>query len=909
MDVARHPPAREQVVVYERLSRDGVERPRGREQLVNSHGAHGTVARVRRGLLIACLLLAAPGSARAAEPYWSLLGIGQGETVNAAELAAATGSGEPPATFVNQRDLFNELLYEAPAVRTGELDRFFKPAPLDPPSDATSTSPKAGVTVSRDDYNVPYVSGETRADTLWGVGWATAEDRLFFMDVLRYTAKSRLTELAGPGEDNVNLEADVAQLSVTDYDTNDLSGMLDRLGRSSPRGAQVVQDLRDYTEGVNAYIAAARADASLLPAEYPALGRSPDDWQMTDSVAILGLLNGYFGLGGGREADVAMAYREAIARFGGLKAPAVLADFRAGDDPEAPVVTTRRFPYFNPRTRLDEESVAFLDRGSLEDFPRLTEGEGGGGGVLLQRGLPIKRHASNAMVIPGAESETGNPLFVAGPQVDFYSPAVFLEMAISGPGIEARGVGVPGVGPYILVGRGKGFAWSITTAQGDLADEFAEKLCEPDGSAPTLGSGHYLYRGRCRPLKNRTRELIWTPGPADLAADPAAQPGRWTVKTQLSAHGPIVGRATVRGRPVAIAFNRSTYLNEAESALGFLDINTAGRIDGPRDFMRAAGSVTGSYNFFYADDRHAAYVQSGRYPRRARTSPILPTWGTGEWDWRGTLPYRRLPKAVDPRRGYIVSWNNKQAPGWRASDADWQYGPVHRSQRLEKRVRAGIRGRRKLDLGELVGIMGDAGTVDVRGQSVLPWLLRVIGRTDSPEVAALRNWLKDGAHRSDLDRDNVYDYSYSVALMDAWWTPMVRAVFEPVLGRRLFNRIADINQVDYTPRQGPDTWYYGWMGYVQKDMRALLGGRIAEPPSRVYCGRGSRKRCRATLLRTLGAAGEDVPTDIEVPATCEVTDPPQCDQLDFITAGAVETPPIPWQDRGTFQQAAEPGSG
>ena len=32
---------------------------------------------------------------------------------------------------------------------------------------------------------------------------------------------------------------------------------------------------------------------------------------------------------------------------------------------------------------------------------------------------------------------------------------------------------------------------------------------------------------------------------------------------------------------------------------------------------------------------------------------------------------------------------------------------------------------------------------------------------------------------------------------------------------------------------------------------------------------------------------------------------PICDQIEFITAGAVETPPIPWQDRPTFQQVVE----
>ena len=170
----------------------------------------------------------------------------------------------------------------------------------------------------------------------------------------------------------MNLEADVAQLSFTDYDSSDLTGMLERLGRSGPKGAQVVQDLRDYSAGINAYIDAAREDSSLLPAEYPALGKSPSPWQLTDSVSILGLLNGYFGLGGGREANVAMAMREAAARFGRRRGARVLADFRAADDPEAPVVTTRRFPFDDPG-RARRESSALLDRGSLKDLDRLAE--------------------------------------------------------------------------------------------------------------------------------------------------------------------------------------------------------------------------------------------------------------------------------------------------------------------------------------------------------------------------------------------------------------------------------------------------------------------------------------------------------------------------------------------------------
>ncbi|HKP90799.1 MAG TPA: penicillin acylase family protein [Thermoleophilaceae bacterium] len=870
--------------------------------------ARGAIA----ALAAALALLAAAPAAHARGTYWNLLGVGQGETVDAVEFATSTGTEEPPPSFVNQRDLFNALLPAGPNVRTRDLHRFFKPAPLSPPTTAAPEIPKPGVTIRRDAYKVPFVTGTTRADTMFGAGYAAATDRLFLMDVLRHAARSRLTELAGPGAGNENLIADVKQLDVTDYTEADLQTMFSRLKTSQDsEERQVATDTTAYVAGINAYIADARNDPTKMPAEYGLLNKPLNDWKATDSIAI-------FGLGGGRSADAAMALQEAIARFGPKRGRRVLNTFRNLDDPEAPVTTTRRFPFDDPG-RPTARATALLDRSSYQSIRRVQNASEATSGKALVT-LRLKRHASNAMVIPGARSTSGNPLMVAGPQVDFYSPEIFNELSLKGPGIDARGVALPGLAPYVLIGRGTDFTWSITTAQGDLADEFAEKLC--------ANRDKYLYKGRCIPFAHRTRTLHWEPGPADLALDPNAKPVTYTVTSKLSVHGPVVGTATTNGRPVAITLARSSFRHEAESGVGLMRMNQPQSINGPRDFQHAAARLTGSYNFFYADEDHAAYLQSGWYPRRARhTDPTLPTWGTGQYDWKGFDPstftskrlgYARLPKDADPPRGYLVSWNNKQAPGWRASDADWEYGPVHRSQRLEHRVRAALRNNGKLSLGQLVGIMGDAGTVDLRGQEVLPWLLKAIGKPRDHRLArltsSLARWHARGAHRRDRDGDGYYDSSLPVALMDAWWTPMVHSLYDPVLGRRLTDRIAAINQIDYTPRMGPDTWFYGWMSYVHKDLRAVLHRHPRRPPAILACGRGNRAACRkqlrATLLRARARliARYGSLDAIHIPATCPVTDPPSCDQLDFIAAGAIETPPIPWQDRGTFQQAAEPGA-
>ncbi len=887
--------------------------------------------RVLPALVVVALVCAS--SARAdTGSFSSLLPVGQGQTVNALELGALTASGQPPASFVNQRGMFNALLPVAD-VPDDELGRYFKPAPLDPPqSPASVIAPRAGVSIARDAYNVPYITGTTREATMWGAGYAGSQDRLFFMDVLRRTAQARLTSFIGPGVDDVNLKADAAQAAVTDYDDGELARQLEELATASPAGAQVKQDIVAYTAGVNAYIATARTAPGLMPSEYAAIGQPLEDWRTIDSASILGLLNGYYGLGGGSELLDAQVLSALQKRFGSVKkARRVFEDFRRRDDPEAPVVVTKRFPFDAPGVT-DQRSVALPDEGSIKLDSHVEDRSGGppapagsrSAGSVLTDGLRLKRHASNAMVIGAKQAVGGHPIMVAGPQVGFYAPSILDEVVLRGPGIAVRGGVVPGVGIYPIAGRGPDYAWSVTTAQGDNTDIFAERLCEADGGKPTTSSSSYVYKGRCLPLRVQRRPLAWTPGPLDVAADPAAAPFTAKLRIDRSVHGPIIARGEVRGLPVAFSRARASYFHEGGAAEG-LSLLAAGNVGGPQDFQRRIARVTGSYNWFYADADHTAYVQSGLYARRHKgVSTDLPSWGDGSWDWRGfdpatytarTIPFSGLPKGIDPARGYLVSWNNKQAPGWRASDADWEYGPVHRSQRLERRVRVLLRtGDRKIGVGELAGAMGDAGTVDLRGQEVLPYLLRVIDRGPvpaalGPAVDALRRWEASGAHRRDGDGDGNYDDAAAVALMDAWWRPLVKAIYAPIIGQPATDRIDAINRIDYLPKDGPDTFFYGWYSYVVKDLRTLIKRPVKGKLSRSYCGRGKLAACRSALLSTLEAAAGKVgdPARVRIPSTCPETSPPSCDQLVFTAAGAATVPPLPWQDRGTYQQVVQVG--
>ena len=194
----------------------------------------------------------------------------------------------------------------------------------------------------------------------------------------------------------------------------------------------------------------------------------------------------------------------------------------------------------------------------------------------------------------------------------------------------------------------------------------------------------------------------------------------------------------------------------------------------------------------------------------------------------------------------------------------------------------------------------------------------MIGDSTDPELAEplrlLDDWTREGAHRRDLDADNVYEHSPAVALMDAWWDQLMRDMFTPALGTDLVERIRAMNPFVQLPGPGGSAFFDGWMGYVDKDLRSLLGDPVEGPLSRRYCGGGDLAACRLVVTNALKAAAgtvrEGYGTDlagVRIRATgCEqdIT----CDQIEFTTAGAVETPPIPWQDRPTFQQVVEVGT-
>ena len=296
--------------------------------------------------------------------------------------------------------------------------------------------------------------------------------------------------------------------------------------------------MTNYVAGINRYITEARVNPLKMPGEYAAIGKpGPQDWKVTDVIATASLIGGIFGKGGGRELDSALLLQDARKRFGRRGGKRVWADLRTAEDPEAPVtVQGKRFPYRAEPRRLRRggaRSRTAAPSSGPRSRQRRRERHAGATTRARRAARGFPRAASNALLVSARESESGIPIAVFGPQTAYFAPQLLMDVDVHGPGIDARGATFAGISLYVLLGHGRDYAWSATSAGQDIIDTFAVPLCEPDGSKPTIDSMHYRFRGQCLPIDVLEKTNSWTPSPADdtrparRRSTPSARTSAW----------------------------------------------------------------------------------------------------------------------------------------------------------------------------------------------------------------------------------------------------------------------------------------------------------------------------------------------------------------------------------------------
>lgn len=923
---------------------------------------------------------------------YDILPPGQNGNATLVEILGHQAFGTRPQHSSSQLDMYDDLVHHYDNLTEDRLDEFFLDSTfgVDPDDVDREYQPREDVTITRDSsHGIPHVHGTTREGTMFGAGYAAGEDRLFLMDILRRVGRGELTSFAGGAEGNRGLEQDLWRSAP--YTEEDKQAQIDRVAAEGERGAQALEDVDSYLEGINAYIDEADNDRN-FPGEYVLTGHKDaitnageiERFTATDVVGIASMVGGIFGGGGGGEVQSALVRANFQDRYGAEEGLELYEAWRMENDPEAITTVDGEFPYsqtpeepvgeavpdpgsvepydivhdehgsaaeetpVDPATLtaeepedaadaptnddLTEEQQAELDR--MVEEGDLSAAEGVFNDGVLPEDFLDPGGMSNALLVSGEHTESGNPVAVMGPQTGYFSPQLLMLQELQGPGISARGASFAGVSFYVQMGRGVDYAWSATSAGQDVTDTFAVELCETDGSTPTTDSRAYVdTAGECTEFEELSVTNEWSPTIADQTPE-----GGYTLTSLRSDYGLVQSFATVDDTPVAYTSLRSTYMREVDSIIGFQRFNDPDEVTSAESFTEAAYDIKYAFNWHYVDSEDIAFVNSGANPVRLEgTNPNMPIDASSEAGWSGWdartnaadyHPPADHPQQINP--DHLLNWNNKPADGY---TADWAHGSVHRNDLLESRVSALIDDGHEFTPASLTATMMEAGVADLRAQEILPLLLEIID-TDTVEdpdlaqaVEELRSWDEAGSLRQEPERDaGSYEHADAIQVLDAWWPLLVRAQFEPELGEDLYTELTRAVQTDESPsgangggepgsvnqdqEHRGSAFQYGWWSYVDKDLRAVLGQDVDGDLGEVYCGDGDLDTCRTVLLDSLAEAVA-TPAEEVYPGDehCDAGDQLCADTVIHQSVGGIDMWAIHWQNRPTYQLVHQFSSG
>ncbi len=354
---------------------------------------------------------------------------------------------------------------------------YYKSAALLPESDpsfvtsetVSGTSPTAGAVsarIKRDNYGVPHIYADTDAGAIFGAGYAVATDQSLLLNQARYNGVAGLIDM--PGVPAINLVLGLYNYTPSKKVVADATALQTKsIEAQGAQGKQLLSDIDTYLAGINARMQVAQ----------PTLPR----FTRTDIYALNAIKAQFLGEGGGQEVDNALFLDGLRSKLGAKTGDKAFADLRARNDVEASVTTSKSFPGQGSVSVSKPSGMVRLKKGTFKSsFIKLP---GARAASASAASVGKRQLASNILIVSGAKSATGKPLFVGGPQIGFNYPGLTMEMQLTSPSINVGGVTSAPFPGYMLIGRGADYAWSLTSAGADIIDTYAEKLC--GGSRPS----------------------------------------------------------------------------------------------------------------------------------------------------------------------------------------------------------------------------------------------------------------------------------------------------------------------------------------------------------------------------------------------------------------------------------------
>ncbi|RWZ64790.1 penicillin acylase family protein [Labedella populi] len=615
---------------------------------------------------------------------------------------------------------------------------------------------EAPVTVTRDDAGIPQLEADSALDLFAAQGFVHAQDRFWEMDFRRHVTSGRLAELFG--ESQVETDAFVRTLGWRTVAEEEVAA-LDDVSRSYYEA---------YARGVNAYLdSRSGADLSL---EYAVLGLqnpgyTPEPWSPADSVAWLKAMA--WDLRSNLEDEIERAllttaleperlaelyppypYEEHPTITGGAVEGSEVRQLQSAGDPTPDDGEAASGP-------LTEDAAEALTtvRSALRGLPEL----------LGQAGTDI---GSNAWVVSGEHTASGEPLLANDPHLGPALPSIWYQMGLRCATVseacpfDVAGFTFSGL-PGVIIGHNDRIAWGFTNLGPDVADLYIERVVGDESELD----------GALRPLDVRT-ETIRVAGGEDVE-----------VRVRSTSRGPIVSGISDQIGTIADDYREGFGEADREYAVSLQwTALTPGRtptaifaMNAARDWeaFRAAAErfEVPSQNLLYADvDGNIGYQAPGVIPVRTGSDGTRPQAGwTSRTGWVGTVPFTELPTVFNPPSGYIVTANNAVAPRRQGPflTADWDAG--YRADRIDRLVRGLIDREEPVTAEDMSAVQAD--DHNAVAERLVPLLLELDATGPVDEAQDL---LRDWDYRDDAA-------SPSAAFFNVFWKTLLDETFRPRL--------------------------------------------------------------------------------------------------------------------------------
>ena len=658
-----------------------------------------------------------------------------------------------------------------------------------------------------DRWGIPHIRAQTTHDVFFVQGFNAARDRLYQIDLWRKRGLGLMAADYGPGF--------LAQDRATRLFLyrGDMDAEWAAYGNANAHAI-----CEAFADGINAYIAMAEQDKSLLPPEFAAMDIRPLRWQAEDVVRIRS-----HALCRNVESE---AIRAQVAARTDLETDRVRRSLEPDWDLRIPAGLN---PADIPPEVLDVYWLATVDPDisperlaakpadawkwtKVNDFDEVKQ--------------DASAQGSNNWVISPSRTVTGRPILASDPHREYRLPSVRSVVHLTAPGLDVIGATEPPT-PGVFIGHNEKLAFGLTIFPMDQEDLYVYETHPEDPNRYRYGDGWE----QMRVIEERIEVRGMSPQ---------------TVTLKFTRHGPVVHELPGKHRAFAI---RSVWSEPGTSAyMGRLAYMTADSVQQHGEALRHWSAPT--VNHIAADvDGNIGWFAVGKAPRRPNWDGLMPVPGDGRYEWDGFHPSEDLPRLVNPPRGFVATANEmNMPPDYPARERKLGFEWAERSR--SKRIHAVLDDQPQHSIADSMALQCDIFSIPAQRIGRLIGHFSNVSGDLATALTMLRQW--DHFLRAE---------SAAAALFEVWWVkhlkpaliggmtsdPAVRTLLAPGDNETLLATLeradaavldvllpetleAAFNQCRRLLGQDPAQWRWG----------RLHHGYFAHPLSRVAGAKGMR---------------------------------------------------------------------